>query len=697
MSFNLNSCLKHFVQLALLTAATLFSSYSLALGLGEIQVTSYFGSPFNATLALTGWTEADGENIEVRLSSVDEYGITGLVYPDDIEFRFKVFHATGHSPFVRIVTVRPVNTLFLNLLIEVSSATGQHSKAFVVLLDPPSAPDYQDAALAADRIEGSTHSELQPVRPSVTRNTDSGIKTGLAAASPDNKTHSPSVSGARKAAAKTDGRVQHGVKSRGNLTVSKSPAAAKADQHRRLKEDQDRLQEQLISQEKSLDELNAQIADMQSIINTLHGRLAGQGVAAVSGVSAGIVAVMPEKSHIVASSELSPSVLVKLWMPILGILAMFTAAYIVWYVRRKPTHSAGPSEQVFESAPVDLPHQTGGAISVDTDYQETYDIFLAEPIKQVDLPVVPKLQEVAVDEHTGEDKSDDSPSAEDTPMSAFELNDLHAMIEEAELYAMHGHPFKAIEILNDIILEHPKNVEVWLLLLSIFCNHENVEQFEMLARRFLDTVSDRSAWRRVQEAGRSIDPGNGLYFDPKNKIPVADSVIRLRGQRLLGEILLDINAISVTALESCLERFDHLRDGSFGDYLIACGLINSQQLEEALRIQGLDSADTIPVMDSSPTGQHAQFMPKKPRMIGDVLIQMGALNEDELQHVLVDFDPKLHGRCGSYLVSCGVITNKQLHQAVLQQLRGAMSVDLQVAEDQDDVIDLDSPLEFTTR
>ncbi len=206
-----------------------------------------------------------------------------------------------------------------------------------------------------------------------------------------------------------------------------------------------------------------------------------------------------------------------------------------------------------------------------------------------------------------ESKSNDFKSA--TPHKhAIEAEEIDSMIEEAELYAIHGHLNKATEILNNIISQHPERIEVWLLLLSIF--RGNARQFEVIAAKFLKTLRRNDAWREIQEAGRSIDPENPLYFDPENRAP-------------------------------------HLRQSGLG---------------EALRIEG--SKKTPPANRLVSLG--------RPRSISDVLVRMGAVTEPELEHVLADFDPKRDGHCGNYLASSGLITQRQLHAALLQQLSGMM-------------------------
>ena len=251
------------------------------------------------------------------------------------------------------------------------------------------------------------------------------------------------------------------------------------------------------------------------------------------------------------------------------------------------------------------------------------------------------------------------------------------MIEEAELYAIHGRPNKAIEMLSDIILEYPEKVEAWLLLLSLFGNEKNVRQFESIARKFLSNMGGNDAWKGICGVGRSIDPNNPLYFDADSTHETnAEQSIKLNKRRLLGDILVDMNAISMSDLESSVAHFDYLRDGRFGNYLVARGLIKQDQLDEALQQQGKEAATNPPTSQINPDTHVPRIQVEKPRPIGDVLVQMGMVTEQELEHALANFDPEQHGPCGAYLVTCELITEGQLYKAMLHQLGGSTTAGL---------------------
>jgi len=55
------------------------------------------------------------------------------------------------------------------------------------------------------------------------------------------------------------------------------------------------------------------------------------------------------------------------------------------------------------------------------------------------------------------------------------------------------------------------------------------------------------------------------------------------------------------------------------------------------------------------------------RPVGEILIELGYLSQQDMVNCLEDFDSKLHGRFGNYLVQRRQITHAQLNESLLQQ------------------------------
>ena len=378
----------------------------------------------------------------------------------------------------------------------------------------------------------------------------------------------------------------------------------------------------LSAKEQEIEALNAQISQMQTLIKNLQTSLK-QSPDASSAVPATVSAVPVSAVPAIPDVSLKKGLQSKIWILLLA------AAVILWLLKNKATTNRGIFEDVDEEAWSHV-----GAISIKTPaYVENRSDAADSTSKGLSASLLHRKQ-------------------------VIEPAEVDSMIEEAELYAIHGHLNNAMEILNNIILQYPERIEVWLLLLSIF--RGNARQFEVIARKFLQTVGRNDAWREIQQVGCCIDPENPLYFDTDMQTPQ----VKAEKRRALGNILVDIQALSKEDLKKSLSQFDHLRDGKLGSLLLDKGFIGQRELDEALKLQNKESKKCQP---AKPLESMV-----RPRSISDVLIRMGAVTEPELEHVLADFDPKRDGHCGNYLVSCGLITQKQLYSALLQQLSGVM-------------------------
>ena len=677
---------KRAVQLWMLSMALWCSPYADALGLGDIQVSSKLGEPFKAQIDLIELTAADAQDIKARLASTDEYKKIGLQPPDGIKFRFKLFNEPGAQPLLRITTLRPIEDLFVNLLIEIVSPSGKFTKSYTFLLDPPTLDSSNQFEVPAENVQPTAQAD-----PS--QSGGASLPSGASDSKP------ASVSSVGKTAIRRKNRghvatsvvgraigmpIQHeggyGEESRDykpfgklSLTLSTSLSISKSDPGTpgSLRESGDALQEELIAKEKTLNELNMQIAEMQAVIKTLQDRLGIPANLPASGVAGSGVAVQSAEVGVVAEAgdatskpeQIVPVVQQSGWslkeavkplmanwrMPALALIVLLLTIFgIVLYRKRKDEQKQGLFDDLGE-VPV-LP-TIKEATPVEVMPVGISSIKIPAYVQNNDELVSPAVSSVV-------------PSFDQTRNT-----EIDSMIEEAELFAIHGHQYKAIEILNDIILKYPAEVDAWLLLLSIYRNKKSAAQFESVARRFLGNNGSDGAWKTVQEAGRSIEPDNELYFDPDSAITENLNQIIMPKRRLLGDFLIEMNAISAEDLESCLAHFDSLRDGRLGDFLVSLGLIEQRQLEEALLQQGKKASN-----EQAAYPKHEVNSPEnalKPRSISDVLIEMGVLTEQDLEQILANFDPKLHGHCGSYLVSCGAITKEQLHAALLLQLSGA--------------------------
>jgi tetratricopeptide (TPR) repeat protein len=220
-----------------------------------------------------------------------------------------------------------------------------------------------------------------------------------------------------------------------------------------------------------------------------------------------------------------------------------------------------------------------------------------------------------------------------------EVSEEDSMLEEAGLYASHGRPTKAVEILQDIIQRRPEKANAWPLLLSIYSSLGKAEEFENTAREFLKHHPNSPAWSGMQALGRTFDMNNSLYAD--SHVP-APSLLpgEASPRRPIGDILMEMGILSKQDLQSYLDDFEPKKHGRFGGYLVVRKAITLAQLDQALlQQQGVDVEVKPSVMPSL----------------------------QDMENLLADFDSKRDGSIGEFLASRNASTPEQLSQLLQQQ------------------------------
>lgn len=156
------------------------------------------------------------------------------------------------------------------------------------------------------------------------------------------------------------------------------------------------------------------------------------------------------------------------------------------------------------------------------------------------------------------------------------------VLEEAELYAVYGHPDKAIRILLEFLVQLPKSENAWMLLLSIYSSNAQVAEFEKASRKFLSHNKNSPHWKTIQALGRTLDKDNELYREESHELGALWLPSNVTKQRPIGDILIELGYLSAQDMANCLGEFDPKQHGRFGNYLLTRRMINHSQLNEAL-------------------------------------------------------------------------------------------------------------------
>ena len=111
-----------------------------AAGMGRLNVLSNLGQPLVAEIDLSVSKEELG-SLSARLAPPDAYRAANLQYNTSLTgARITIERRPGGQSFLKIVSTRPVAEPFIDVLVELTWASGRMSREYTALLDPPGVP-----------------------------------------------------------------------------------------------------------------------------------------------------------------------------------------------------------------------------------------------------------------------------------------------------------------------------------------------------------------------------------------------------------------------------------------------------------------------------------------------------------------------------------------------------------------------------
>ena len=148
----------------LLAGVFSYSTWSMALGLGEITVHSALNQPFKADIALVDVGTLTQNDLSASLASADEFGRAGVervFFLNDLKFTPIL---RGSRQMIRVTSGKPVNEPFLNFLVQLDQPNGRLLREYTVLIDPPGSPGIVPATDEPDpRPQSSEFPTVEPV------------------------------------------------------------------------------------------------------------------------------------------------------------------------------------------------------------------------------------------------------------------------------------------------------------------------------------------------------------------------------------------------------------------------------------------------------------------------------------------------------------------------------------------------------
>ena len=121
-----------------------------AAGLGKLSVTSALGQPLTAEIELFAADKAELDSLSATLASDQAFRDARVDYaPVLSSLRFSVEKKPNGKAVLKVTSSRPVNDPFIDVLVELSWASGRLVREYTMLLDPPGMPRTQTVAPVA--------------------------------------------------------------------------------------------------------------------------------------------------------------------------------------------------------------------------------------------------------------------------------------------------------------------------------------------------------------------------------------------------------------------------------------------------------------------------------------------------------------------------------------------------------------------
>ena len=112
--------------------------HAAALGLGRLSVQSSLGETMQAEIEITSMTPEEASNLKIRVAPPDQYRSANVDYNPVLPgTRATLVRRPDGRQFVRLVSDRSVQEPFVDVILEISWASGRLVREYTLLFDPP--------------------------------------------------------------------------------------------------------------------------------------------------------------------------------------------------------------------------------------------------------------------------------------------------------------------------------------------------------------------------------------------------------------------------------------------------------------------------------------------------------------------------------------------------------------------------------
>lgn len=130
--------LREIAAVAAVAAALTAAPSAWALGLGRLTVQSALGESLRAEIDVTSLTPEEGSNLRANVAPPDSYRVAGIDYNAVLPAtQVTLQRRADGSPYLSIVSSRPVQEPFVDLILELAWPSGKLLREYTLLFDPP--------------------------------------------------------------------------------------------------------------------------------------------------------------------------------------------------------------------------------------------------------------------------------------------------------------------------------------------------------------------------------------------------------------------------------------------------------------------------------------------------------------------------------------------------------------------------------
>jgi len=156
-----------------------------AAGFGQLRVQSNLGQPLQAEIDISGVSAEEADGLTVKLASPDAYAKAGLTYlPAVNSLRLQVERRPNGSYVARVRSTQPLSEPFVDILVDMTWASGKVSRAYTFLLDPAGAKPSNQTFSPTTVVQAGTPDDAGAAGPAASAPAPSAAPVPAAAPAP---------------------------------------------------------------------------------------------------------------------------------------------------------------------------------------------------------------------------------------------------------------------------------------------------------------------------------------------------------------------------------------------------------------------------------------------------------------------------------------------------------------------------------